>query len=201
MSACDTVFHITELAEAIFLELSISTLLCNVQRTCRHWKAVVDESTRLQQALFFKSISWYPEDRSKQYSPNVADRTYHAAVEHPLLTKIGSGGRTLARAFELNLDAVLRPEASWRRCLVTQPLVTQVCAYTSDEVIGVREIVNDSGIRLGELMWDEYTIRSLHASHIYAWVQWRKSSFSFGYYQLLEQIQERNAALRRLGLA
>lgn len=206
MSACDKVFSITELAEAIFLELSISELLCSVQRTCRHWKGVVDQSMRLQQALYFKPISSPSKRRLADHSPERCatcerDARPDTVVEHPLLTKIGTGGTSLARLFEPNLDAVLRPEASWRKCLATQPPVAEVCTYTNDEIVGYRRIGNGAGVQLGLLMPDEHSIRSLHASHIYAWVRWRKFSLSHGYYQLKKQIQaEEKTELRRLGL-
>ena len=77
MSACERVFRITELAEAIFLELSISTILCCVQRTCRDWHAIVDQSARLRQALFFAPIPRVdlklgerPTDLYERYEPD-----------------------------------------------------------------------------------------------------------------------------------
>ena len=210
MSACEKVFQVTELAEAIFLELSISILLCRVQRTCRGWRAIVASSARLQQALFFTPIArvplklgerpthLYESYESEEDEPNTHLQT---VVEHPLLTKIGSSGTSLALLFKPKVDAVLRPEASWRRCLVTQPPVTEICTYTNDETVGYRRIEDVKGVRLGDLMPDERAIRSLHASHIYAWVTWRKFSLCFGYFELNGQIQdEARTELRRLGL-
>jgi hypothetical protein len=51
--AAQQVFDITELLEAILLELPIKDLLF-AQKICRRFKAVIEDSTSLQKALFFQ---------------------------------------------------------------------------------------------------------------------------------------------------
>lgn len=50
-------FAIVELAERIFLELPPRDILVNIQRTSKQFQAVVEGSTPIQQALFFKPIT------------------------------------------------------------------------------------------------------------------------------------------------
>ncbi|KAK5693458.1 hypothetical protein LTR97_010027 [Elasticomyces elasticus] len=51
------VFGTNELAEMIFLGLPIRDVLTSTQRICREWKAVIEGSLPIQQALFRKPIS------------------------------------------------------------------------------------------------------------------------------------------------
>lgn len=55
-SATTQTFAIFELAEAIFLELPVRDLVVH-QRTCKQWQAVLAESSKLQEAIFFKGLS------------------------------------------------------------------------------------------------------------------------------------------------
>ncbi|KAK4952002.1 hypothetical protein LTR10_009922 [Elasticomyces elasticus] len=55
--AVGNVFATVELAELIFLDLSMRDVLCGVKGTCREWKAVVDSSLPIQQALFLRPIT------------------------------------------------------------------------------------------------------------------------------------------------
>ena len=192
MSAGEKVFSITELAEAIFLELSITDLLCRVQKTCRRWKAVIDDSTPLQQALFLKPISHTLASSTLDFYTAPArhrDSAPAAIVEHPLLTRIGSGGTSLARLFSSNPDAVSCPEASWRKSFITQPPVADLRIYVTNEVEADRTIQNPSGILLGELIPDDRAVRTLHASHVYSWVKWRKFWLGCGFYQLKQEVR------------
>jgi hypothetical protein len=57
ITAAHRVFAMPELAEMIFMELSFSDVLVNVQRVCREWKGVIGWSLPVQQALFMRPIS------------------------------------------------------------------------------------------------------------------------------------------------
>lgn len=191
--ACHRVFNINELAEAIFLHLSLSDLLCIVQPICRNWKNIIDTSINLQQALFRTSTCPKARliDHRLEYAAVQAGLSYEqTVVEHPLLTKIGSGGTSLACSFGTNSEVVLCGDASWRHCLATQPPVRDICIYDSRDPLGCKTVTSDYGVLLGQLMPNEDAMRTLHASHIYAWVQWKKCSFQDGYYELKAQLRE-----------
>ncbi|KAK1598868.1 F-box domain-containing protein [Colletotrichum navitas] len=55
--AMEAVLAIPELLEAILVQVDMRTLLVSVSRVSRTWKAFVDGSPALQQALFFKPVS------------------------------------------------------------------------------------------------------------------------------------------------
>ncbi|GKT46867.1 uncharacterized protein ColSpa_07048 [Colletotrichum spaethianum] len=55
--AMETVLAVPELLEAILVQVDMRTLLVSACRVSRTWKALMDESPVLQQALFFKPVS------------------------------------------------------------------------------------------------------------------------------------------------
>ncbi|CZT18273.1 uncharacterized protein RCC_04118 [Ramularia collo-cygni] len=61
-TAMDNVFGIAELAEKIFLECRIQDLLVSYQRVNKQWHDIITSSKRLQQALFFESVSGHYVD-------------------------------------------------------------------------------------------------------------------------------------------
>ena len=95
---------ITEVAERIFLELPPREILVAIQRTCRHFKAVVDGSKLLQQALLFEPI----------LEPHVKSVNTFCFLAHPLLEKMVENDTAVkARCHHAS--------ASWRRQLAFQP--------------------------------------------------------------------------------
>lgn len=52
------VFLITEILELILLETETRTLLTSAQRVCRKWHLLIQDSSDLQAALFFKPVSY-----------------------------------------------------------------------------------------------------------------------------------------------
>jgi hypothetical protein len=80
-ASVENVFGFPHLAEKILLHMRIKDLLVNAQRVSKQWKAVIDSSTRLQQALFFKPLPGGPI--------HMGDR---------LLSRLGGGCRLQLRA-------------------------------------------------------------------------------------------------------
>lgn len=112
--------RVSEILEAILLQLPISDLLVNAQLVSHQWKSAITSSTKLQQALFFR-----PSEN------NIGE-----ALFNPLLQKFfppwfdGTGdpfsrgkafrGLPWADSVE-HRDAAMRKEASWRKMLPITP--------------------------------------------------------------------------------
>ncbi|GIZ49639.1 hypothetical protein CKM354_001266800 [Cercospora kikuchii] len=101
-SACARTFNVPELAEEILLHLPPDNLLCRVQRVCRQWRRVVEESELIQQYLFFRPI------------PYTCDPWVMPTLENPwhYLLFVDTERPT-------QLDRY--PDSSWRGMLLTQP--------------------------------------------------------------------------------
>lgn len=128
------VFDTYELLEMILYELSTKDLLLS-QRVSKLWKAVVDSSAKLQQALFFQPIPGGP------LGPGSSGLSEFRALKNPLLTRIFQNfDRFGSEGFQSdNIEGSLgppdlwgpgpRPEeivwrgesASWRRMQPCQP--------------------------------------------------------------------------------
>ena len=65
--ASEKVSAIGELLEAILLQIPVKDLLLN-QRVCKQWHSTIKNSTRLQQALFFKPLTARPLLKNPQPS-------------------------------------------------------------------------------------------------------------------------------------
>lgn len=174
--ASDEVFGIPELAEAIFLQLSIRDLLCGVQQTCKQWKAITDCSSRIQQALFFQPVQaapveWICEKAGPgRWANSKQDPVSRTVLEHPLICP------TNTHAWQerlMNEPAMRRKEASWRRSLITQPPATKLTIKNNTHILGPKSIANGNGVTLGEvLMLAEDTYPSFSLSDIKGWILW-----------------------------
>ncbi|OMP82629.1 hypothetical protein BK809_0006939 [Diplodia seriata] len=155
MAKREKVLQTTELLELILAALPIKDLLL-AQRVCRRFASLIQTSTALQQALFFLPLP-ASSTRAPATTPALPLRSYPSGA---LVTETWERNPLLASAFPpwfdrqapgsiysppfyhpaafetlpLNAarDAYLRPEASWRRMLVTQPPATAlgVSRYT-----------------------------------------------------------------------
>lgn len=127
------VFGTYELLEAIVYELPIRDVLL-AQRVDRQFKAVITDSTKLQQALFFKPIPGGPIEAETSHCSSY--RVYY----NPLLRKLvhqmcmySSEGYVNSKGLEVALlggrfiqgrplhRSWSAPDASWRRMLHSQP--------------------------------------------------------------------------------
>ena len=153
----NSAFAITEIAERIFLELPPREILVSIQRTCRQFKAVVDGSKPLQQALFFEPITktqlkrvfwtrWGIDEDDGLACVNNDSRS-HCILAHPLLDKVINGDSTT--------EAYCRyAGASWRRQLAFQPPVKHILVIMDEFGIGEDELKADSvmqGIIVGQV--------------------------------------------------
>ncbi|KAK4615426.1 hypothetical protein CLAFUW4_09931 [Fulvia fulva] len=136
-------FAIFELAEAIFLELPMRDLLVH-QRTCKQWQAVMLESSKLQEAMFFKPAT----TRALVIHEGRSINANSIIFSHPLI-------RSLVRPLEDPTGTLERPEASWRRQLITQPPVAEVFAGLS-LFQGLRKTITARahGVTMGEVARD-----------------------------------------------
>lgn len=185
MTSCETVFSIAELAEAVFLELSMTDLLCTVQQTCKLWKATVDSSTRLQQALYFTPVRAAPvrrfEDagRGPFWAESRNGRVCHYILEHPLITRMAVH---FDPEHNINVKAAFSHGATWKRAQITQPPVAEVRILSHERSKADRHVANNTGITLGELIQDENTLRELDPENIAGWGEW-------GYYNTYSQLE------------
>lgn len=131
--ACHKAFDIPEIAEIIFAELHVYDIIISAIRVCKHWKAIIDNSMKLQQLLFMRPISAtrlqyfdddneHPVNLTGRWSTSAEDPGIYKIYTHPLLTFM-SDNYTQEGA---NWAAIRRPEASWCRALATQPPATQI---------------------------------------------------------------------------
>lgn len=113
----------------IFMELWFRDVLCNIQRVCKEWRDIVEASTPIQQALFFKAIparpvQWYQTRRLRSYAQRWADASdstaHRIGLGHPLIFA-SSGYQS-----EERIEILQRGDASWRRQLATQPPASKI---------------------------------------------------------------------------
>jgi hypothetical protein len=130
MAACHRVFSLPELAEAVFLRLPMRDLLCGVIQTSQNWKEVVDASLPLQRALFQKpssktTLSFFrgSEDFSipHRWATSADEMKSRSIISHPMIHLLRHG---IDKLSEQRQAAFVRPKASWRHCLATQPPAT-----------------------------------------------------------------------------
>lgn len=147
------VLAIYELLELILINLPMRDLLRS-QRVCRTWHSAIQTSPTIQQALFFS-----PKRRKHPVCPE--RETWEAnqllQVEFPpwfQLAYIKSRWDwPMARSFndlpwardEKRCEAFMRPDASWRRMLLTQPPIRDVQIVVKCD--HVRNLINDDYLR------------------------------------------------------
>ena len=129
-------FSIPELLETICLQMRIKDLLVNSQRVNRAWRDTIQGSRKLQQALFFESITDRP---LRQYGLNnvgwmrgraAASDTFDVVVlRNPLYDHFRKATTRKLRTHNISgrewpRDGVFlltKKEASWRRMFAMQP--------------------------------------------------------------------------------
>lgn len=115
---------VPELLEIILLELPLTDLLANMPRVCKHCKAIIDGSIKIQRALFFKpSADVLLEQRWEGYAlfNGTKDVWVHSVIANPFIQQLNNEylvGSSGAGHMSMGVD---RPEASWRRMLAAQP--------------------------------------------------------------------------------
>ncbi|KAJ5378655.1 hypothetical protein N7509_011774 [Penicillium cosmopolitanum] len=118
-----------ELWELILLQLDLPTLLTSATRVCHAWAALIQESTVLQQFLFFAPESDV-QRVDKTHNLLLVDAfsslfPKHETDEDYFQCKFTLASWNLAKYPEKQI-AYLRPNASWRRMLVQQPPVYRI---------------------------------------------------------------------------
>lgn len=117
----------TELWESILLRVDLRTLLTSATRVCRAWTTLIQDSTALQQTLFFAPDTRVRSDEESHNSllvdafPSVFSK--HQKKEDDFQFTIQSWDFIKHPEKQL---AYMRPEASWRRMLVQQPPIYKI---------------------------------------------------------------------------
>jgi hypothetical protein len=162
LTATDQVFLVPELLESILLHLPLQDLLVNAQRINHTWNAIIQNSKRLQEVLFFEATSLKHIGKTPEFNPLLVQA-------FPPWFSISSSGNGWAnwnwRKYSESLDANSseakkeaygRKEASWRRMLPIQPasrkLKVVMHSYSWVEEEGNTEVVEcGEGVRMGSL--------------------------------------------------
>ncbi len=147
MTACHDTFGTPELAEIVFLELSMRDILCGVQQVCQQWRAIVGNSLHLQQALFLRPVPVAPLTRNwtgHQFDGTEGNWVWPEGAapspiyEHPLLSRLAGGV----------------VGATWRKSLATQPPIAGVL-LSDDSVTRDPDLVEaQDGVTLNDIFAD-----------------------------------------------
>lgn len=110
----------------ILLKLPIKDILLNANRVCRHWKTIIKNSPRLQQALFFSPLqSNTAEILRREYEQTSFRRNQrpHApfVVENPFYVVLMNRSGPWRHTSKKRREIYGRKDASWRRMLLCQP--------------------------------------------------------------------------------
>ncbi|KAF2166465.1 hypothetical protein M409DRAFT_23104 [Zasmidium cellare ATCC 36951] len=139
-SAAHRTFQVPELLEMIFLKASITDLLTKMPRVCKHWKATIEGSIKLQRALFFKpsaDVLLHQDEESLEnmslgevYIQGTEDTWNYPVIANPFLFQLTNDYLISWSDASHMPKGVERPEASWRRMLVTQPPMAQLDVHS-----------------------------------------------------------------------
>ncbi|KAF2010574.1 hypothetical protein BU24DRAFT_467190 [Aaosphaeria arxii CBS 175.79] len=157
--------EVVELLEAILLRLPLQVLLTTAQRVCKRWHAVICSSRRIQRALYLlpNENQDVPGTR-RAYIPNpLIARAFFAYLRFDVWTEHTRAGTEDHVDVALKMTSLEYPAsirygaASWRKMLVTQPLIkevvvtdTRVAPYYDD--FFVDEAHNTAGVKMGDLL-------------------------------------------------
>jgi hypothetical protein len=169
MPPSEAVFETFELLETILFELPMQTLLLS-QRVNKQWKSVLEGSTKLQQALFFKPIPggpipftelpWLGWKDSATYN-RIETLTTGKCIRNPLLCAMFKNFQVDWEESELYLQDFFSGrfkftcQESWTRMLPTQPPINKCvyveCYYTDSSL---EEHVDEINYDHGHTMLD-----------------------------------------------
>ncbi|KAK5715313.1 hypothetical protein LTR17_016829 [Elasticomyces elasticus] len=174
--AMSELFGIAELLEMLFLGLSMRDVLCNVQRTCRTWKAVVDNSSPIQQALFLKPVTSMRlrcDDGAKDTWMD-GDQSIPPPVifEHPIMTLLFDH---TDKAFS---TCTTHPTGSWTKCLIAQPAIVESKLEMDDDKAKHEDIKDSEGLVIGALKLNERTRNARHYISMPGYMCWRHVSLT-----------------------
>jgi hypothetical protein len=184
MTALARVFDVPELAESILTQLTMRDILCGVVQTSQHWRAVVESSLHLQRALFRAPVALPPllyidaedegamscEDEetrnatTERWTTSPSDPEAYTVIAHPLITDLLRGLWSLSGN---RIRALLRPEASWRHCVITQPPI-QHLVYNDHNRSGRPRRVNacGAGVTFGEIVTEKAALLAFRSGWI-----------------------------------
>lgn len=173
-----------EILELILLQLPLQDLLVTAQRVCCAWKAVIDSSSPIQQALFFRplhpaSVAAAAPHAQRPLNPLLQAAfppwfrsTHQPACPGPKVVE----SMPWARGDPAHRAAFMRDDASWRRMLPCQPAkrVLEVAGKESS-ARGIFETNGtvgpfEDGIRMGTLYDLGIEVVRRHVSTF--WILW-----------------------------
>ncbi|RAL01403.1 uncharacterized protein BO80DRAFT_464650 [Aspergillus ibericus CBS 121593] len=139
-STTNWVLSTPELLELILLHLDLRTLLTCAPLVCHFWNTLIQQSTPLQETLYFKPIK--PKHHPSNANASIA-RTLNPLLVDSFPAIFHQNGTVFPQNKEpfslTDLDMVrrpekrdsyLRPEASWRRMLIQQPPATKLGVFS-----------------------------------------------------------------------
>ncbi|KAJ5968109.1 hypothetical protein N7501_004357 [Penicillium viridicatum] len=118
-------FLITEILELILLETDTRTLLTSAQRVCRKWHFLIQDSSDLQAALFFKPVSYtLPRGTPGIRNPLLEECIWPwfcARQARNWRAPPVQGGAKIPQIDPQRDELFFREGASWKRMLFQQP--------------------------------------------------------------------------------
>ncbi|KAJ5183351.1 hypothetical protein N7492_000967 [Penicillium capsulatum] len=107
----------TEILEDILFFTDELTLLLSAQRVCRRWHTLIQESGKLQERLFFKSIKQHQE--RPQHNTMFTENLWVNCLKKRMPSRTASVGLEDFEYMDPWREIIyLRREASWRRMLL-----------------------------------------------------------------------------------
>ncbi|KAK3642260.1 hypothetical protein LTR56_010837 [Elasticomyces elasticus] len=173
--AMSELFGIAELLEMVFLGLSMRDVLCNVQGTCRTWKAVVDSSLPIQQALFLKPITSMRlrcDDATDDWMDGDQSIPQPVIYEHPFMTLLFDHSD---KAFSI---CTKHATGSWTKCLIAQPAIVESQLEMDDDKAKYEDIKDSEGLVIGALKLNERTRNPRHYISMPGYMCWKHVSLT-----------------------
>ncbi|KAI0121130.1 hypothetical protein BJ170DRAFT_146273 [Xylariales sp. AK1849] len=147
VSPIQHVLDTSELLQEIILHLDIRTVLTSAQLVSHRWHALVSESPRIQRHVFLRSDHVSRRDRVRNpllaqtfphwFPPPFVKPWPHWGKEQQALRRPVFDEMALAT----RIDAFMQQKnVSWRRLLISQPPVTQLCVCTTFKKHGVTKM-------------------------------------------------------------
>lgn len=173
------VLLIPELLELILLHLPLQDVLVIAQRVSRGWKAAIDSSPALQEALFFRPIPSTAQPGFRCFNPLLQKAFppwFSASHDERRGTRAIVAAVPWAASQERRA-AFVRADASWRRMLPCQPAKTVLeVAGKNNTARGIFEtngaVRFDVGIRMGRLYDFCFDVIRVYASSF--WILWHE---------------------------
>lgn len=170
------IFLVTEILEAILLQLPIRELLVTAQRVSHTWKTTADSSKALQQALFLQPAPATSYSERITFNPllQLAFPPWFRPTHDVFMGKKFVSGLPWTSSAD-RIEAFMRPDTSWRRMLPYR-LAKRTVEFVgkNNTKRGIFEtngrVRFEQGVRMGTLYDHVFATLRKYASSF--WLEW-----------------------------